>query len=59
MSNKSFFDNIEIKDYDKIIMYKQKFENKEITEDEIPEEYLKYIRKIYIQNIQELRGIQG
>lgn len=59
MSNKSFLDNIEIKDYDKIIMYKQKFENKEITEDEIPEEYLKYIRKIYIQNIQELRGILG
>lgn len=55
---KGFLEKIKIKNFNEIQRYKKLFENKKITEEEIPIEYRKEIRKIYIQRIQELRTIK-
>lgn len=49
----SVFDKLrkETEQYQKALLLKNKFENKEISEDEIPDEFKDVIRKIYNEKI--------
>lgn len=53
----SEFDKLrkETEQYQKALLLKNKFENKEISEDEIPDEFKDMIRKIYNEKINILK----
>ena len=53
----NFFNRVKIKNFQEIQFFKQEFEKGRIEESKIPDQYRKYIRKIYIQQIQEFRQI--